>query len=251
MDNPQILSAKPSIDEAIKFLGLSGMDKAMAIQTLLRLSEHDDLPLFFDQLLTCVPTSIKHGDQYDDKYEFVETLFIDSEDEREFWAGHILDSFQLWIPSENTYELVVSQIIRDGDQYYISQSDGTISEGVSIGYEKFYFNREQLIDFKADYHAHFSTSQNGKKTPSKGVSVIDERVVAFKYWLVGNSGRSIHNLDDLKSCYEDMKYPIKDQVWKQLKKMDHILFSGKGSDSMKAIAKVIDFKLGTSTGRDS
>ena len=62
-----MLSHKPSIDEALEFLGMSNMDKAMGIQALLRISEIDALPLFFDETLTCVPTSIKYGDQYDDK----------------------------------------------------------------------------------------------------------------------------------------------------------------------------------------
>ena len=74
MTDAQTLSPKPSIDEALEFLGMSNRDKAMEIQALLRISEFDSLPLMFDERLTCVPTSIKFGDQFDDEGEFVETL---------------------------------------------------------------------------------------------------------------------------------------------------------------------------------
>ena len=101
MDNTQILSPQPSIDEALEFLRMSQMDKAMGINTLLRTCEGDDLPLFFDEKLFCVPTSIKYGDQYDEEGEFLETFLIDREDEREFWSEHILDNFQLHMPSSH------------------------------------------------------------------------------------------------------------------------------------------------------
>ena len=251
MSDTQILSPKPSIDEALEFLGMSGMEKAMAIQALLRISEDDGLTLFFNEPLTCVPTSIKYGDQFDDANEFIETLFIGPEDESEFWTGHILDSFQLYKSPVNAFDLIVHQVIHDGRKYYISQSDGTISEGVSIGYEKFYFDREQLIGFKADYSAHFSDSQTIKGASSKKSGVMDKRITTFKYWLVGSTGKSIHNPDDLQACYQELGCPTKDLVWDRLRLMDKKLFASNKPDFIKAVGNVIDFKPGTGKGRNS
>ena len=251
MSDTQILSPKPSIDEALEFLGMSGMEKAMAIQALLRISEDDGLTLFFNEPLTCVPTSIKYGDQFDDANEFIETLFIGPEDESEFWTGDILDSFQLYKSPVNAFDLIVHQVIHDGRKYYISQSDGTISEGVSIGYEKFYFDREQLIGFKADYSAHFSDSQTIKGASSKKSGVMDKRITTFKYWLVGSTGKSIHNPDDLQACYQELGCPTKDLVWDRLRLMDKKLFASNKPDFIKAVGNVIDFKPGTGKGRNS
>jgi hypothetical protein len=249
MGNTQILSPKPSIDEALNFLGMSGMDKAMAIQALLRISEDDDLWLFFDEPLICVPTSVKYGDQYDEEGDFVETLLIDRENEREFWSGHILDNFQLHMPSNNSFDLIVRRVIHDGISYHISQSDGTLSEGVSIGYEKFYFDREQLIDHKAGYTAYFSENQKSKELPAKKTGIQEQRITAFKYWLVGNSGKSIHDYGDLQSCYESLGEPTKTEVWKRLNLIDNKLFGPGKDDFIKAMGFVIQFKIGTSKGR--
>jgi hypothetical protein len=249
MSDTQILSPKPSIDEALEFLGMSGMEKAMSIQALLRISEDDGLPLFFNEPLTCVSTSIKYGDQYDEDGEFVETIFIDPEDEREFWSDHILDSFKLWKSSDNSLDLIVSRIIHDGITYYISQPGGTISEGVPIGYEKFYFDRKQLTDFKAEYSARLSESQKVKDSPPKKTGVLERRKTAFKYWLVGNSGKSIHEDNDLQSCYESRGKPTRKEVWQRLNLMDNKLFGPGKDDFIKAMGSVIQFKKGTNKGR--
>jgi len=251
MSNSQILSPKASIDESLVFLGMSSMEKTMGIQALLRISEYDCLPLFFDERLICVPTSIKYGDQFDEEGKFVESLLIDPDDEREFLSGHLLDSFQLYKSSENAFEIIVRQVIHDGRKYYISQSDGTISEGVSIGYKKFYLDREQLIKFKAEYFAHFSDSQTIKGASWKKSGVMDERITTFKYWLVGSTGKSIHNPDDLQACYQELGCPTKDLVWDRLQLMDKKLFASNKPDFIKAVGNVIDFKPGTGKGRNS
>jgi hypothetical protein len=249
MGNTQILSPQPSIDEALEFLGMSNMDKGMGIGALLRISVDDNLPLFFDAKLICVPTSVRYGDQYDEEGDFVETLLIDRENEREFWSGHILDNFQLHMPSNNSFDLIVRRVIHDGISYHISQSDGTLSEGVSIGYEKLYFDREQLIDHKAGYTAHFSENQKSKELPAKKTGIQEQRITAFKYWLVGNSGKSIHDYGDLQSCYESLGEPTKTEVWKRLNLIDNKLFGPGKDDFIKAMGFVIQFKIGTSKGR--
>jgi len=250
MSNTQILSPKVSIDEALLFLGMSYMEKAMGVQAVLRISELDALPLFFDERLICVPTSVKYGDEHDGDGGVIECHLIDSKDEREFWSEHILDSFHFYKSTDNTLCLLVSRIIHDDVSYHISQSDGTISEGVSIGYEKFYFDREQLFEYKADYSSHFSEIQKVKDIPSKPASVLEQRITAFKYWLVGNSGKSIHKPDDLQSCYESLGNPTRMEVWLQLHQMDSKLFSAGKDDFIKAIAKVINFKIGTGKDRN-
>jgi hypothetical protein len=249
MGNSQILSSKPSIDEAFKFFGMSGMDKAMAIQALLRISEDDDLSLFFDEPLICVPTSVKYGDQYDEEGNFVETLLIYSENEREFWSEHLLDTFHLHMPSDNSFDLVVCRVIHDGISYHISQSDGTLSEGVSIGYEKFYFDREQLIDHKAGYTAHFSENQKSKELPARKTGIQEQRITAFKYWLVGNSGMSIHSHEDLQRCYVALGEPTRDKIMKQLLLMDNKLFGHGQDEFLKAMSSVIQVKQGTGKHR--
>jgi hypothetical protein len=250
MDNTQILSPQPSIDEALEFLGMSSMEKAMGIQALLRISEFDALSLYFDEQLICVPTSVKYGDQYDEEGEFVETLLIGREDEREFWSEHILDSFQLHKPSDNSFDLVVRRIIHDGISYHISQSDGTLSEGVSIGYDKFYFDREELIEYKAGYTAHFSENQKSKELPTKKTGIQEQRITALKYWLVGNSGKSIHDYGDLQSCYESLGEPTKTEVWKRLNLMDNKLFGHGQDEFLKVMSSVIQVKQGTGKHRD-
>lgn len=249
MDNTQILSPKPSIDEALGFLRMSDMEKAMGIQALLRISEHDALPLFFDEHLVCVSTLVKYGDQFDEEGGFVETLLIDPADVREFLSEHILDSFQLYKSSENSFELIVSKIIHDGTSYHISQSDGTLSEGVSVGYEKFYFDRKQLIEYKTEYSKHFSQRKEVKGTSSNRVSIQEQRIAAFKYWLVGNSGWSIHNPDDLKACYQELGSPTRDYVWSQLQLMDKDLFAHGKDNFKKEMSNVIEFKAGTGKDR--
>lgn len=253
MTNSQTLSLKPSIDEALRFLGMDGIDKAKGIQALLRISEIDCLPLFFDQLLTCVPTSIRYGDQYDDEYEFTETVFVNPEDEREFLSGHILDSFNFWEYPEGTLTITVSRVIHDDIAYFISYPDGTLSEGESVGYEKFYFDRNQLIQYKNEYSAALIQDkvEQRQSTVSKSPSIVEQRVMAFKYWLVGNSGKSIHNPTDLQVRYEEMESPTKHQVWSQLQLMDKTLFASGRDDSLKAMSKVVQFKIGTGKNRNN
>ncbi len=250
MANSQILSPKPSIDEALEFLGMASMDKAMGIQALLRISEYDGLQLFFDELLTCVPASTRYGDQYDDEGGFTETVLIKPEDEREFLSEHILDSFRLWKSPDGIISILVSRVIHDGIAYHVSHGDGTISEGEDIGYEKFYFDRNQLIDFKRTYQDGLSQSDNGQSNSSKKPSIMDQRITAFKYWLVGNSGRSIHNANDLQYCYETLGSPTKGQVLGQLQLMDRDLFSHGKDDFKKVMGKVIQFKVGTGKDRN-
>lgn len=249
MTDAQTLSPKPTIDEALEFLGMSNRDKAMEIQALLRISEFDSLPLMFDERLTCVPTSIKYGDQYDEDGEFVKTLLIDPEDEREFWSGHILGSFHLYKSTDGgAFCVTVYRIIHDDIAYHISQPDGTISDGVSIGYEQLYFDRQQLIGYKAEYSAHFSEGQEVKDSPPKKPGVFEQRETAFKYWLVGNSGKSIHDRKDLQSCYQKLGEPTREKVWEGLLQMDNRLFA-RGDDDFFRHQEIISFKEGTGKGR--
>ena len=251
MGNTRVISPQPSIDEALEFLGMSNMDKAMGIQALLRISEFDSLPLMFDERLTCVPTSIKYGDQFDDEGGFEETLLIDPEDEREFLSGHILGSFHLYKSTGGgAYCVTVNRIIHDDIAYHISQPDGTISDGVSIGYEKLYFDRQQLIDYEAEYSAHFSEGQEVKDSPSKKPGVLEQRKTAFKYWLVGNSGKSIHERKDLQSCYKSLGEPTRDKVWERLQLMDNHLFACGKDDFKKVMADIVRFTQGTGKRRN-
>jgi len=250
MDNTQILSPKPSIDEALAFLGMSDMDKAMGISALLRICKDGDLPLFFDERLTCVPTSIKYGDQYDDEGEWEDYLFIDPKDSRELWLELILGNFNLHVLPNNSFDLIVSKIIHADVSYHIYQTDGTLSEGESVGYEKFYFDRAELIKFKAEYTSHYSERSKEKVASSQRESVQDRRTTAFKYWLVGNSGKSIHKDEDLQDCYEKLGAPTKEKIWQELSLMDNKLFAAGKDDFLKAMSSVIQFKIGTSKGRD-
>ena len=250
MGNAQTLSPKPSIDEALKFFGMLNMDKAMGIQALLRISEIDALPLFFDEKLTCVPTSVKYGDQDDGDGGCVECILIDPKDEREFWSGHIIDTFHFYKSTGGAFCVTVNRIIHDDIAYHISQQDGTISDGVSIGYGKLYFDRQQLIDFKAEYSAHFSEGQEVKDSPSKKPGVIEQRKTAFKYWLVGNSGKSIHDRKDLQICYQKLGEPTRDKVWEGLQQMDKHLFASGKDDSMRVITDIVRFAQGTGKGRN-
>jgi hypothetical protein len=247
MNNTQILSPKVSIDEALVFLGMASMDKAMGIKALLRISEFDELPLFFDEKLRCVPTSVKYGDQYGDEGEYIETLKIDSEDVKEFWSEHMLASFQLWKEPDSSLNIMVNRIIHDGAAYHIYQCNLTVSEGVSIGHENFYFNREQLIKYKDEYSAHFSGK--AKELPLKTAKRLDERIIAFKYWLVGNSGKSIHKDEDLQSCYENLNEPTKKGIWQRLHLMDNKLFASGEDDFIKAVGSIIKFTKGTGKNR--
>jgi hypothetical protein len=247
MNNTQILSPKVSIDEALVFWDMSGMTKASGIQAVLNISKIDGLPIYFDEHLFCVPSSVKYGDQYDEEGEFIESLLIHPEDEREFLSEHILDSFQLNKTSENSFDLIVSRIIHGECSYNISQRDGTLSEGVSIEYENFYFNREQLIKYKDEYSAHFSGK--AKELPLKTAKRLDERIIAFKYWLVGNSGKSIHKPEDLQSCYENLMEPTKKEIWQRLHLMNNKLFASGEDDFIKAVGSIIKFTKGTGKDR--
>jgi hypothetical protein len=245
MDNTQTLSPQPSIDEALVFLGMSNMDRAMGITALLKISTGDDLPLFFDGTLLCVPISAKFGNQYDGDGEFEDFLPIDPDDQREFWSEHILDDFHLHMRSDNSFALCISRIIHDGISYFISQSDGTISGGVSIGYEKFYFDRAKLIKYKADYTSHFNERDKAKAGTSSRESIQDKRITAFKYWLVGNSGKSIHKREDLQACYDSLKAPSsRSEIWRRLGLMDKQLFAAGKDDFMKLMGSVIRIKIG-------
>jgi hypothetical protein len=250
MNNTQTLSPKVSIDEALVFLGMASMDKAMGIEALLRISELDALPLFFDEQLLCVPTSVKYGDQYDDEGEYIKTFKIDSKYIKESWSEHMLASFKLCKAADNSFNIMVDRIIHAGIAYHIYQCEVTVSDGVLIAYEKFYFNRDDLIKYKDEYSAHYIQSQQEKSLrPKKPPSIVDQRIAAFKYWLVGNSGKSIHNAEDLQSSYEQLNEPTKNQVWDNLSLMDNKLFCSGKDDFLKAIGNVIDFKQGTSKGR--
>jgi hypothetical protein len=245
MDNTQTLSPQPSIDEALEFLGMSKMDKAMGIKALLKISEDDELPLFFDEKLVCVPTSVNYGDQYDDDGEFLESFLIAPSDTRELWSGHLLANFQLHMTSNNSFELIVSTIIHDDVLHHLSLPDGTISEGVSIGYEKFYFERTELIKYKTEYHSHFNERDIVKAVTSKPESVQAKRITAFKYWLVGNSGKSIHKREDLQACYDSLKAPSsRSEIWRQLGLMDKQLFGSGKDDFIKLMGSVIRIKIG-------
>ena len=121
---------------------------------------------------------------------------------------------------------------------------------MSIGYEKLYFDRQQLIDYKAEYSAHFSESQKAKDSPAKQAGVLEQRKTAFKYWLVGNSGKSIYKREDLQSCYESRGGLTREEVWKRLQLMDGQLFARGMDDFLKAMAHVIQFKKGTGKDRN-
>jgi hypothetical protein len=249
MNKTQTLSPRPSIDEALVFLGMSDMDKAMGINALLRISKDDDLPLFFDEKLVLVSTSVKYGDQYDENGEFEDCLLIDPVDTQELCTGHILANFQLHISSNNSLDLIVNKIIHDDDSYYIYQDDGTHSEGVSIGYEKFYFDRNELIKYQTEYHSHFNERDKAKTNNSKSKGVLEERITAFKYWLVGHSGKSIHKQKDLQDCYKELKEPTKKEIWRRLNQMDSELFRSGEIDFNRAVSKVIEFTKGTGLSR--
>jgi hypothetical protein len=250
MNNTQILSPKVFIDEALVFLGMASMDKAMRIKTLLRISELDGLSLFFDEPLFCVPTSVKYGDQYDSEGEYIETLKIDSADVKEFWSEHMLASFQLCKEPDSSLNIMVNRVVHDGAAYHIYQCNLTVSEGVLIGYEKFYFDRDELIKHKDEYSAHFSQSQQEKSLPSKKpLGITDQRITAFKYWLVGSSGKSVHKDEDLQACYIDLNEPTKKKVWERLHLMDNKLFASGEDDFIKAVGSIIKFTQGTGKNR--
>ena len=249
MGSSQILSPKASIDEALEFLGMSNMDKAMGIQALLRISEFEALPLFFDQHLTCVPASMKYGDQFDEYGKYVETRLVNPKDERKFWSMHIPYFYLLSESKDNTLIFNIGGVIHDGIEYNICEGNRRVAGYISIGYEKFYFDRVQLINFKTEYSARFSESQKMKDSPSKKAGVLELRKTAFKYWLVGNSGKSIHKREDLQSCYESRREPTREEVWQRLYLMDNKLFGPGKDDFIKAMGSVIQFTKGTSKGR--
>ena len=251
MDNTQILSPKPSIDEALEFLGMSNMDKAMGIQALLRISEFEALPLFFDQHLTCVPASMKYGDQFDEYGKYVETRLVNPKDERKFWSKHIPYFYLLSESKDNTLIFNIGGVIHDGIEYNICEGNRRVAGYISIGYEKFYFDREQLINFKTEYSARFSEGQEVKDSSSNKTGVLEQRIYAFKYWLVGNSGKSIHEKDDLQNCYKNLGEPTRDKVWEGLQQMDNRLFACGKADFKRAMADVVRFTQGTGKGRNS
>jgi len=251
MSNVQVLSPKPSIDEALVFLGMSQMDKVMGIQALLRITDNDKLPLFFNKRLICVPASMNYGNQYDENGEHEETLFVDPEDEIQFLCNHIPYMYILTESTDNTLIISIGGVIHDGIVYDICKGNGRILDYLSIKYEIFYFDREQLINFKTEYSTHFSQSKKVNDAPSKPAKISEQRITAFKYWLVGNSGMSIHDPDELQSCYEKLKSPTRDQVWSRLQKMDKSLFASGQDEFNTAMGKVIQFKTGTGKGRNS
>ena len=182
MNNTQTLSPRPSIEEALEFLGMSNMDKAMGIRALLRISEYENLPLYFDEPLICAPTSVKYGDQYDDDGEFLETLLIDPNDTRELWSEHILANFQLHMPSNDSFDLIVNTIIHDGVPYHVLLPNGTVSEGESIGYEKFYFNPLYLNPALSGMDNNFRLFVNSKNQWSKVPTQFNTHSISFDTW---------------------------------------------------------------------
>jgi len=249
MNSFQILSPRPSIDEALEFLGMSNMDKVMAIEALLRITRDDDLPLYFDKKLTCVPESMKYGDQFDEYGKYVETRFVNPEDEREFWSKHIPYFYILFESTGQAFSIYVGGVIHDGIVYNICAGNRRVAGYISIEYDQFYFDREQLITFKAEYAAHFSAKQPVNEIYSNKEGIQEQRITAFKYWLVGNSGKSIHNDDDLQDCYQKLGSPTREQVISRLLQMDKGLFTQGKDDFKKAMSKVIQFKTGTGKDR--
>jgi hypothetical protein len=252
MNDSQILSPKPSIDEALAFLGMSNMEKSMAIKALLRIVEDDPLSLFFDEHLTCVPTSIKYGNQYDEDNGVIECLLIDPKDQVELRSGQISGSSYLYhSTTDNNFYILVTELVYNGIEYYISQGDGTIADYIEIGYEKFYFDREELIKYKGEYSAYFYEKPSSKAAHSKKPSLPEQRINAFKYWLIGNSGKSIHNTEDLQSCYEAHGILTREEIWGRLQLMDNKLFSA-GKDEFKKVMKtVVQLKVGTGKDRNN
>ena len=250
MTNAQILSPRPSIDEALEFLGMSNMDKVMAIEALLKITRDDNLPLFFDKSLTCVPVSLNYGDQFDEYGKYVETRFVNREDEREFWSMHIPYFYHLAESADQTFHINLGGVIHDGIVYDICIGNRRVAAYISIEYEKFYFVRDQLIDFKTGYTTRFFETQVKNDKFSKRPSMLELRKTAFKYWLVGNSGKSIHSNDELQACYVALGEPTKRDVWKRLQAMDSELFRSGKDDFLKAASSVIQFKQGTGKARN-
>lgn len=224
---------------------MSNMDKVMAIEALLRITRDDDLPLFFNKSLTCVPASMNYGDQFDEYGKYVETRFVNPKDERKFSSTHIPYFYLLFESTDQTFVINVGGVIHDGIVYGICEGNGRVAGYISIEYENFYFDREQLINFKTEYAARFSESQKVKNSPSKKPSVVEQRETAFKYWLVGNSGKSIHDRKDLQSCYKSRGELTRDKVWERLQLMDNQLFAS-GKDNFKRdMANIVRFAQGT------
>jgi hypothetical protein len=149
----------------------------------------------------------------------------------------------------NFKEFTVTKVSTCNSEEY-NIIDGT-SLGVKIHFDDLYGKRDEIFEYKrknlnSDLLLEKTAPVSSKlKTQSK----LDQRLNFFKLWLIGSSGGSIHNEDDLQKRYENMGSPTRGKIWLALQSADNKLFGSGKDDFLKAMANIISLKGGTGKHR--
>ncbi len=152
--------------------------------------------------------------------------------------------------SKQSYkEFTINRVLHKSNEYFISLK-GNHDIGVQIHIEDLFGKRDEIFSFKLKNLNSEISAESQTTSKTKKINILDERIEAFKYWLISNSGKSIHQNNDLQQCYESKGSPTRDEIWNRLQKMDNKLFSSGYDDFIKEIGKVINLKKGTGKSRD-
>lgn len=240
----EVLPPKIYMETLADELGLSELKKVKAFQTLLEYKESDDLNLYFDQ------------DVFGKKSD--EEILQHHIDDPNLY---LTDSSLSVISGSKCIGRIDVKLIDDGESLCVGalsfSQNGTHYYVVYQGdpfplyYSDIYVLRDEYLDFRTRMTSYKSDKQKTNTNHSKRPSKPEQRITAFKYWLVGNSGKSIHSDEDLQSCYKDLGEPTRDKIWECLQQSNIKLFSSGKDDFKKAIGKVVPFKTGTGKNRSS
>ena len=222
------LSDKIFIDEAIELLEYQNKSKGYVVESLIN---EQDITTYFDINVTATLSTgydMQPINQDGDELPHVNgepPIVIEGPDKK------ILEAI---VNVGNT--ISVNMFEHGGELYCGADYDGTILRPIDISFEHIYFAKSEI--------------QMHHKLPTKKAGIQEQRINAFKYWLVGNSGRSIHDEVHLQLCYEELGSPTKNKVMEKLVLMNHKLFQSGQDDFGKAMGFVIQFKQGTGKHRD-
>lgn len=253
MNNP-IIDPVIKADKAIKLLGITG-DEDEVYETLFRTAMHYKWPVFLadseiygvvkwytesNENATFIPgempLSIEHQSESAPAH-----LFIGVTDEIEL---HVTS---LDVNAENQLCAVFAGFYVNQDAYHYSDYAGFMSTTmVPVKYLSFY--RANIESLFIQNTAPVKESNDTPTDAAQHVPKIQQRILAFKFWLVSTASERSPNtsvsVDTLQECYEIIGSPTRDEVWDKLNKIDKKLFRSGKDDFLKAAAKEIEFQTG-------
>jgi hypothetical protein len=236
-----ILPKNVYLEEAITELGMKGMPITRALNTILMYSKDYGLNIYFDDNVTGIDSDVDigeifHGDGISEERELVDFMVAKSNQMVRIDGPKSIVNAHVYFYADVLREYVaVSRFSQNGTDYSIPDKSGAKLLDISLDYDKFYIDKDELLNFKEEMDRGNRTSKPVKSQHTLGSSSADitalallardmaEREDGYSHGNKVNSSAFKNHIVNLANAYGVSKHGLNsldDRINKVLKFLD-------------------------------